>query len=101
MKNDELRAAAKLLQSKNTIANRYDNAGSLLARAYLAEHPEGAPNWYSKAEISHWLRIKNYSSQIAEELAGIIAANYQLAFEKGFAMGKSIKEIPRNPPTSP
>lgn len=35
---DELRAAAKLLVSKNTISNRYDNAGVMLAKAYLTEH---------------------------------------------------------------
>ena len=34
-----LREAARLVRSK-TIANRYDNAGYLLAKAWLAEHPE-------------------------------------------------------------
>lgn len=37
--NDKLREAALLLRGKNTIANRYDNAGNMLAKAYLAEHP--------------------------------------------------------------
>jgi hypothetical protein len=38
-KSEELRAAAKLLVAKESIANRYDNAGVRLAKAYLAEHP--------------------------------------------------------------
>jgi hypothetical protein len=37
--SDELRAAAKLLVSKNT-SNRYDNAGVMLAKVYLVEHPD-------------------------------------------------------------
>jgi len=65
----------------------YDRDTRLLSTAYLAEHPEGAPDWYSEAEINSWLRRKNYCEQIANELAGIIATNYQLAFNKGFAMG--------------
>ena len=35
---DKLREAALLMRSK-TIANRYDNAGYLLAKAWIAEHP--------------------------------------------------------------
>lgn len=37
--SNKLRAAAKLLVSKNTISNRYDNAGVMLAKAWLTEHP--------------------------------------------------------------
>jgi len=36
--SEELRAAAKLLMSKNSISNRYDNAGVMLAKEHLAEH---------------------------------------------------------------
>ena len=35
----DLRAAAELVRSKPTISNKYDNAASKLARAWLAEHP--------------------------------------------------------------
>ena len=35
----DLRAAAELVRSKPTITNKYDNAASKLARAWLAENP--------------------------------------------------------------
>jgi hypothetical protein len=68
---------------------RYDQLPTFLADAYLAEHPAGAPDWYSPSEIENWLLTRNYCKEIATELAGLIAANYQLAFNKGFSMGQS------------
>jgi hypothetical protein len=44
MTNEELKAAAELILSKSAIANKYDNAASKIANAYL-DSIATAPQW--------------------------------------------------------
>lgn len=95
--NDEIRRAAERLVSSAELVDLMmpSAADSVMqdcadvARAYLEEHPNDAPDWYTAAEIDEWLRGKSYCSEIRAELAELIATNYQLAFNKGFSMGKA------------
>lgn len=50
--------------------------------------PPVAPIWYTEDEIHHWLRRHNYSEEISKELSGFYAKHMQLAFEKGYDMGR-------------
>jgi hypothetical protein len=47
------------------------------------------PKWYTKQEIYEWLRSKNYSKEIAFELAGYWYNDLQGAFKKGWEKAKS------------
>ena len=58
----------------------------------IKEPDDKPPNWYSEDEMYHWLTRDNYSEQIARELAKKIAYNYQLAFNKGYEIGKRRSE---------
>ncbi len=50
------------------------------------------PKWYSSEEMYHWLRTKDYSHLIAEELSVDYAVNLQRAFVKGWTMGVRTKK---------
>lgn len=45
------------------------------------------PTWYSKDEMVMFLRQKNYSKEIAEELAQLWADDLNGSFRKGFEQG--------------
>lgn len=69
--SDELRAAAELIRSKDSIANRYDNAAWNLANAYLAEHPadDGEPvteAWCVSAGLIHGLPRVSYPRVVSK-----------------------------------
>lgn len=86
-----IKSALKQWHSTNGFKT-HRNASSVkpiyaLAEAYAADHPEGVPDWYSRTEIFEWLCRMNYSKEIANELAELIATNYQLAFNKGYEIG--------------
>lgn len=96
-----LHAAARRLEKTSGLEQRYGIHDGLwfsrddftdmrlLITAWIREHPEDAPNWYSPEEIYDFLKRHNYSDQIAKELSVLIAPNWQLAFNKGFSMGES------------
>lgn len=49
----------------------------------LSERERIEERWYTKEEMYHWLKCRNYSDSIANELSQWMADNLQLAYEKG------------------
>ena len=80
----------KLLQTTVDIFFAAKRSELEAAKSGRVEHGVSCPLWYSEEDLYRWLKGRNYTDEVAHELAAGFAKGLQLALEKGYAKGTEV-----------